>query len=573
MANLKVEFRGLNSDLYGNATPSGTCISTLNTIVKGNTTLEGRQSFNVYDADSSTLGNILNMFVASFASGVTYLVTKRSDGKLYHQQVYPTKASVWLLIKNRHASNLHSTTDRGFFYMWADRMYYFDRIGGTKWDGTSASTTGTGVYKAGMECPKAPTIEAASGGGKDGWYHVACTLVNTKTGAESVMQGMQTGGAVNTRISSATGGINITNWRGAANTYVIDTGNLNFEFDQVGVYCSLGNTERAGTGNGVEQFSYQMYREVVVPKTYGTTSWSGLYRMDAIIQNRLMATNHGGAPPGALFGSFNGSRAVYFEVYPKSSYSPTLAVFGANTLASGVAMYSKAGFPTMVPQDQRYDIAGAGNDYQIIEPQGGANEISTGINGKVTGCGHVGSRFVVFTSSATYSMAMSDTGKMRVLPADLSHGAVGYGPVVQTPRSLHALGSESWLRVSSDGMRDVANDQFSSTLALIPSASRTVSVGGYYGHRNEVWFAVAKAGGTASKAQRILVYDDTRQALVSIFEPANLGTTGIKAMCELSTPTTAPVMLVAMDDGVILTYPGDDVLDGASSTYACHWQG
>ena len=174
MPKLKCEFRGLNTDLYGNATPSGTCLSTLNTVIDGNSTLSGRIGFDVWDNNTGPKGNILNMCVVEFASGTTYVVTKRSDGKLYHWKAYDasdgSSASAWTEIQNKWPSNLHNTSDPGFFYFWADRLYYFDRVGGTKWDGTAASASGGGVYRAGIESSVSCTMSnAGSGGAKEGY--------------------------------------------------------------------------------------------------------------------------------------------------------------------------------------------------------------------------------------------------------------------------------------------------------------------------------------------------------------------------------------------------------------------
>ncbi len=49
-------------------------------------------------------------------------------------------------------------------------------------------------------------------------------------------------------------------------------------------------------------------------------------------------------------------------------------------------------------------------------------------------------------------------------------------------------------------------------------------------------------------------------------------------MREYVTPITAPVMLVTLSDGSILSWPGTnytdaDVSGGAAHAYACHWEG
>jgi len=527
------------------------------------------------------------MHVATFVNGDVFVVTKRVDGKLYHWKAYDggggDAATEWSLIKNKWTSNLHSTSDRGWFYFWADRLYYFDSIGGTKWDGTEASTTGTGVWKAGIETLVGPLLGAISGGGKEGNYHVAVTHINEKTGEESTATGQQSGGAVETRLSAATakGGISITNWKDSSAGVADNTASADYEANAVGVYCTMGSTERIGLGSGVEQFSYKMFLEARALKSF-TNPYKGLYRSDQIMATRPMLTNQGGIPPGAKFGCFNGDQAVYLEVYPRSNHSPTRILF-SDGLAEGIMMFSERRFPAMVPQVQLYDIYITGlpiidpNDRNNFIPVGGANEIPTGISGLITGCGHVGGSFLAFTNNSTYSMTPNGVGKMAPVLVDPIHGAIGYGPVVSTGRSVHAIGEDSWLLIGPEGVRNAAYEAFTPLIAAIPTAGIAATVGGHYSHENEVWFAVAKTGGTAGQAQRILIFGESAGGITGIFDPANLSTAGISAMVELSYPKQSPIMLVALDTGVILSWPGsqytDAVTGGDNQSYACNWQG
>lgn len=554
--------------------PDGICLDTLNVTIDGNSVLGGRLGFDVFNNNITSLGKILNMFVAAFSNGEVFVVTKRSDGKLYHWEVYPTAATGWTEIQNKWAGNLHSTADRGWFYMWADRMYYFDRIGGTKWDGTDASQAGAGVWKAGIENSTGPLLAAIGGGGKDGHYHVTTTNFNTKTGEESVCSGPQSP-ARESRLSDAKGGIQITNWTAASAGITDTTADLNFEFNAHKVYCSLGNTERMGSGAGVEQFSYLFYLEDWV-LTSNDATYSGIFRMDANIVRKPIHNYQGGQPPGARFGCWNGSQAVYLEVYPKAKGSVLVSSFGAATLAPGIMMYSIPGFPAMVPQIVVYDIGGVDTDRDNIVPTGGTHEIPTSINGLITGCGALGGSFLVFTNSSTYVLTPDSSGNMSPALADPVHGAIGWNPVVSTGSSVHAFGKDTWLRISSGGIQNAAHEAFTPTMQAIPNTAAGVAatVGGYYSHRNQVWFAVAKTGGTAGKAQRILIFDEGQRGLVGKYDPANLSTAGIMAMVELSHPLQAPIMLVALDTGVILSWPGsghtDLVTGGDAQSYACN---
>jgi|GEM_PF-3344136 len=579
MSKIKCQFRGLNTDLYGNSTPSGTCLSSLNTVIDGNSTLSGRKGFDVWDNNTGSLGEILNMCKVEFASGVTYIVTKRADGKLYHWQVYPTAAQAWTLIKNKHASNLHSTSNRGFFYFWADRLYYFDSVGGTKWDGTSASSTGTGVYKAGIESSVACTMSAASGGAMEGYYHITSSKVNTRTGEESTFTELQSGGT-ETRASAGDGGLLLTNWSGGGTTKIKDnTNDVKFEFDAVRFWRTMGNTELMGfadSGDGVETFSYLLYEEMLVFASQ--VAAPTFYRSDDTVSRNRMPTNRGGVPPGALHGCFNGSQAIYLHVYPKSR--DNILLKDSRTVFPELMMWSIPGFPASVPQVQEYDLGGSAADAKFFYPRPWTGVTETGISGEITGCASLGGAFFIFTATQTYIARPNGDGQMSPQLLDPAHGALGVSAVVQTPRSIHALGKKSWLRIGGGSYADIARFQFSSTIDDItdPAGGADMpTVGGYYAHRDEVWFAVAKSGGTAAKAQRILIYDDTKRELVATFDPGNLSGAGIVAMCELTTPTQNPIMLLALDDGRILSWPGstytDLVTGGDAQSYACSWQG
>ena len=575
MPTIKAQFRGLQEELPASNSPSGTCLDTLNTVIDGNSTLSGRLGFDVYDNNVGSHGNILNMFIATFSDGSVYIITKRivsgtsgtpDKGQLWQRKLYPTTAT-WTVIQDLWPAG-HSTTERGWFYMWADRVYYVDSKGGTKWHPSRTTIS----WKAGIENSLSPLLTTANGGGKEGYYHVAVTHKNTKTGEESVTSGMQTGGEAETRLSSENGGMAISNWQGLGAGVSDLIWDLAFEFDAHNVYCTLGNTERIGLGDGVAQYSYQLYLEEVVrtAKIWPMAIFNGLFRMDQIMASRPMLSNKGGQPPGAKYGCWNGSQAIYLEVYPKAKWSALGTFLTAGVKAPGVMMYSVPGFPAMVPQEHIETIPGGdGIDKKNVVPSGGSHEIASGIQGLVTGCGYVGGSFVAFTNSSTYLMTPNSSGNMKPQLADSTHGAIGYCPVVSTGSAVHAVGKDGWLRIG-EGIQNIAYQQFTPTMQAIPDGGISATVGGYYSHRNEVWFAVAKAGGT--KAQRILIWDEQKQELVAKFDPANLSTAGIKAMVELSHPTQSPIMLIALDTGVILSWPGSAYTDG-STAYACNWRG
>ena len=575
MAKLKAQFRPIQEELPASNSPDGICLDTLNTVTDGNSVLGGRKGFDAFDLNTGAFGEILNMFVATFSDGDVYLITKRVDGKLYQMKQYPVAASVWTAIADKWSN--HSTTDRGWFYMYADRMVYVDRKGGTKWYPHATDADAGTTYKAGIEATVSPTIAAESGGGKEGYYHLGYANVNQRTGEESDMMGLQ--GNVETRLSPATGGgINITNWKNSGAGIADKTSDQNYEYDALRLYCTLGNTEHSGLGAGSEQFSYQLFQEVLVLKSVAGATFAPVYRTDQIISRNPQLANRGGQPPGSLYGCYNGSQAIYLKVYPKAKDSPTLTNLGNfTTEAPDILMYSVPGYPQSVPQVRTYDIGGI-NDRKNFVPRGGAHEIPSSISGLITGCGSIGNSFIVFTNSSTYSMSPNAQGHMRPRIADSAHGAIGANPVVSTGSSVHAFGKDTWLRIGSGGIQNVAHETFTPTMQEIPDAGITATVGGYYSHKNQVWFAVAKTGGTAAKAQRILIFDEGLGGLVSKFDPGNLGTAGVSAMIELSHPKQTPVMLVALDTGVILKWPGTNYTDaatdgGSAVAYACNWRG
>ncbi|MBT7706791.1 hypothetical protein HN747_05095 [archaeon] len=591
MAQVKLQFGPYQDELDVSAFRSGAAIDTLNVTIDSNTIISGRKGFDVFNNDvgliatpAVSLGKILNMFVAKFVDGDIYLVTKRSDGKLYWWKLSGTPSVGWTLIANKWPSGLHSTTDRGWFYMHADRMIYTDSIGGTKW----SPDVSPNVWKAGIEASVGPLITAASGGGKEGWYHVTTTNVNSRTGEESIAGGLQAtvsgnGDSVESRASEGHGGFTIPNWTGKTppGTYPAGTGitdktaDLDFEFDWHNVYCTMGNTELIGLGAGTEMFSYEFYLEDSVA-TSTDASYSGIYRPDQLMARKPMHSYRGGQPPGAEFGCFNQTQAVYFEVYPKAKGSIPLFTFQPGNVATGLMMYSIPKHPSSVPQVSVFDIAASALDRERIVPAGGSNEMLSGIDGKITGVGTVGGVFFAFSETSTHQYTPASSG-MHAAVVDPIRGAIGYNPVVSTPSSVHAIGKDTWLRISASGLQDISHEQFTPTIEAIPSTGIDATTGGYYTQRNEVWFAVAKAGDNPTKAQRILIWDEQKNELVAKYDPANLSTAGITSMVELAHPTQTPIMLVALDTGVILSWPGagydDEVVGGDNIGYATNWRG
>ena len=130
MPLLRTQFGGLNSDQFPNRLPEGAADKMLNvTLDKGD--LKKRSGFAEYEDDvTGSADGVLNIFVARFANADVYVVCKCDDGKLWQRRVYASAASSFTEIATEVT---HNANDRGWFFMWADRLHYFDRAGGSRW--------------------------------------------------------------------------------------------------------------------------------------------------------------------------------------------------------------------------------------------------------------------------------------------------------------------------------------------------------------------------------------------------------------------------------------------------------
>lgn len=322
MAELKTTFRGLNTDIYPLRLPSGTADVALN-VERNSGDLSKRQGFAEYEDDvDGSASAVLNLFLTAFADGDIYIIAKCADGYLYHKKVYPgTAAESFTKITGGWAP--HSTTDRGWGFMWADRFHYFDRDGGSRWNPDANSAV---AYKAGLPRPSVgPTITTATGGEKDGRYHVHVAYRNSVTREQGVFSLPQTGASMplQCQISDDTGGISVSNWSS------IQAADSTYEWDQAVFYCTRGNTEYDGGGSGVEIFSYVAYQDVIAPKAQGSV---GLNKHDDVLDPRTKNRNAGGEPPGAVIGCFNvrTGQAVYGGLYAGTNASKSTTLAGDN---------------------------------------------------------------------------------------------------------------------------------------------------------------------------------------------------------------------------------------------------
>ena len=555
---IRQQFGGINTDIEPVKLPSGMADVALNVEVSGSS-LRKRRGFVEFEDDVVADASVLNMFVAHFTSGDVYVVCKCSDGKLYQRRVYSSAVNSFTEIKTGYT---HNATDAGFFYMYADRLHYFDRVGGSRWHPAvniaGGDTYGT-AYKAGIPSPSrttGPVVEPAADGEKDGHYHSHYRYRNSKTAEVGILSAPSklagTAGACACSLASDRGGIGYTVPLVLPTTY---------ECDQFDTFCSMGNTEYIERGGaGYECFSYELFQDAVT-----TSTTPGQNKADHVIKKERRADNQGGEPPGAIIGCYTGSRAIYGQVYAtRGTPGP-----GA-TLAPDRIMYSILGFPTMVPQEALYAVSRShgGTDSYTFFPRPYVGEIAGAIAGKINAMAYGAGKVAIFTPNKTYGLETGGDGQLYAVPVDMSRGCINQLACVGVPSGIYALGHLTWMRIGSE-MEDLAFQRFRTTLDLIPDVQIGKSRMAYYGYENQVWCAVVQAD--ESNAQRILIWDESVDGLI-VFEPANLGETeGITCMMELNYPGAAPTMLLGTTLGRILQYPNATYRD-TTTDYACDYR-
>ena len=547
MADFRCNFGPWVTDIHPNRVPSGTADVATNVYLDG-TTLRGRHSFDGAYTISDDGATLVSMTTAAFNDGTIYVVVKVSNGSLWYKKLYPA-ADAWTEITDKYGG--HHASDRGWWYFWADRLYYSDSNGVTKWHPT------VGTFKAGV--PISTTIPALTAsldtntvGGKSGYYRIFVQRRNSLTG-EVGLVAMNTD-PVETRVKNDKGALTVSNWG------TIRAGDTDWEHDQCVFYSTLNGTEAIRLGAYTrEAHSYVAYAERYV----ATSNTNALYltKSDDFLARQPRMRSAVGTPPVSKTGYFDGTRAVYGDV-------PALPS----------RIYVSVPYtPTMVPQDVTYEVTtgAALEDSTRLYAYPWEGRIPNSCGGPITGVGAHEGRFVLFTPTQTYVLVPQTNGGMALVQAHTSLGCEAVGGCVTTAHGVHALGTEAWLRFGKNGLEDVADNRFSTQLATIKAGARDTTVAAYYGFRDEVWMAVA--GEDDDGPTRILVYDEPRQNLVAMYTPAGLNSETIVAMCELALPGTTPVMLVGLSDGRILRYPGtgwaDYVSAGVTEGYACQWRG
>jgi len=545
MAVIQRPFGGLLTDLDPTQVPSGSADIALNVTVEDGK-LAKRAGFEEWEDAVASTSAVVFLDVAYFANGDIYVIAKLADLKMYHRRVYePSGGSAATSFTVSRTAR--DATDVGWSFMWADRWHYGDGAGILRFKAATGSSALT-AYDAGLATPTfGTTIIAAASGAMEGFYHIYATVRNSLTREESDHSGGSN--YIESRLSDGDGAIAVVSQAGITATV---TAQGAYEYDQVVYYRELANSGFLGIGAGSAFPCYVAYEDYVNATT-GSDAPGLTKGDDALFRERRMV-NRGGEPPAGAVGCFNGIYGVYGQV---DSYS-------------GKIYFSIPNYPTMVPKRETYSGT-------MIEPHPYIGESNIGCSGPLTGIVYGGGATVLFTPTETW-LIESAGGPLYARRRDEYRGCVTQGACTATPWAVYAMGYRCWLEVSGGALNDIAEGRFRTTLEEIPVAKQSLTRMAYYSHKDQVWAAVVKTG--ASVAQRILVWD--RQSgtpsrtggpmgALTVYEPANLGSAGITAMCELRIPDEEPVMLIGTSDGRILKFPSGSQDD--STGYATSWRG
>ena len=493
---MSIPFGGLNLDRHPNRLADGDADRAIN-VVGDDLDLSRRQGFAEVEDDVKGDGAaVKNIFAAHFSDGDVYIVCV-IGAALYQCRIYNAEGAAATSFSAISTGHTHNANDRGWGFVWDNFFHYGDRGGLSKWCPERNSGT---AYKAGLPRPSTgAAIETADSGEKNGHYHVAWAMRNSRTEEEGVISLQQTP-ALECRNDSNTGGISNSNW---ATLKALHT---DYEWQQAQFYCSLGSTELDPNGAGnadSEKYSYRLFKGALVLKTQ--VSAPGLNKADSVLRPQDLVTNAGGEPPGSLFGCFDGLQAVYAGVYQSSALVP------------GRVDFSLPGYPTMVPAPVQYIIGG---DSYTLQPRPWAGQVHAGLIGQTVAAVAGGGRILVLTKTSMTELVRQDARLAPVLRS-ASHGCAGEAAATGSPGGLYVLGYSHLTQVAGNRMTDLARHRVRSLIESIPVAARDDSVVAYYSHAREVWVAVSRSGGT--KPQRILVYEEETDRFRT-FDIACLGT-------------------------------------------------
>jgi hypothetical protein len=295
LASVKTQFGGIISDVSPTKLPSGVADTSLN-VVQENGDLAKRTGFAKY---ATSLGAIKNIFAVQFNDGSVYVVVKAGANLKYSE----ASARSFSTMSTEHT---HSSSNRGGFYVWADRLHYIDRGGASRWNPTVNTAK---AYKDGIPQPSAKaTILAAAGGSKYGYYHVHYAYRNSLTKEEGIVSTPSYG--EQTLYTASEGALTVT-MTAAPSTH---------EIDEYVVYSTIAE---GGSSNHI--FSFRGFEDVV---STGNIAIGRKNDADLVLEDRF--TNAGGEPPGAELVCYTGSRAIYVKPYLESHATLTTSLTGTH---------------------------------------------------------------------------------------------------------------------------------------------------------------------------------------------------------------------------------------------------
>jgi hypothetical protein len=538
---MRTTFGGINSDIPPGRTASGTADTALNVVLEQGI-LAKRMGFGVYEDAVASTSSVLNMTVVTFADGDAYVVVKLADKSLYYRKLTGTPDTVFTAITGGWT---HNATDAGFFFFWKNFLHYSDRAGVSRWDPDKNSAA---AVKAGVPRPSVTLTVASNTAGppwyKRGLYKATYTYKNSVTEEEGVAAVLSAELLVGSGVDANTY-VQPSNWatvQATADKTGYDAGLTDCVF-----YCT--------NGSGINLIRAYREHQQLVSRTAGFNLW----RADSQHNPSDVFANAGGEPNGAQVGCMTArNQAIYGNVWVSAALVP------------GRLDFSVPGLPCSVPSLLNLSAVAGELDYYEPSPFRGQNP--NAIAGNIVAMGYGGGRAFCFTPSKTYSLL--DGGYITPILIDQGHGADGEKAVTGTKDSLHVINGASWNRVYG-GVQDIARNRFATTLNTVPATYRSLTVMGYYSHKNQVWAAVTKAGGTVPK--RILVLDLDQDAL-TMFDHANLQTAeSITCMVECAYSGASPTMLIGTSRGAIYQYPAAVATDadytGSATGYSAQWRG
>jgi len=493
MPYIKAIFGEMNTDLSPHVLPSGTADAAVNVTIR-----DGRLAKRAGFKKDSAVATVLRMM-------------QGPDGTLY------------------------TRTTAGWFFVWGNRIYFFDATRGI-WS-SSGDDFVTSKY-AGLPMPAGNptvTVPGAVAGAKWGQYRVQYSYYNSITGEESLISLPQHSWRP---IVSLWGGA------GSGSITIADVADVsaNYHYTHWRIYCTSGGTD----GIMDSAFSQESFLEAEVP--IGTATY--ILRVPDMYHGSLSYPrykNAGGEPPACTIGVYDGCQAVY-------------------CLASGKVEFSIPNQPTMVPRRTEYtdtNVAPAWTYNQMVEPLPWRGEIELGLPSPAIAACYGAGRILIFTERQTIEMLRTADSELVPRILDPHRGCLGAQACVGTAESVHVLSNEQWLVITRDSIRDAAKNHWSAPLRGITSNA----VVAHFSYDHQIWLADGYDGSA------IYIIDDETGHLISQWTPRNIGR--IQAMCEFTVAGATPVMKIASSTGMWTYDPAEwhTQYEDNTTAFAAYWQG